>query len=375
MNLLIINLDKNIFKSGSTSLERLKEYSKLVENIFVIVWTRWKEDPIIYNDKLFIYPTNSRCRLLYYWDSLRLARKIFKEKQIDLIFTQDPFETGLAGWFISKMKKIPLQLQIHTDFLSPYFWQESLSNKFRVLLAKFLIPKAQTLRVVSERIKNSVVSTFSFPVSRIFVLPIFVDVRAIQAATGGVDLHKKYSQFNFIILMASRFSKEKNIDLGIRTMGQIVESYPQTGLIIVGSGPEEEKLKSLVEKKGLVKNIKFESWTKDIFSYYKSADLFLLASNYEGYGLTVIEAMASGCPILMTDVGCAGETVKNEDSGLVVFVGDENNLSVVLKRVIEDKNLRERIGLNGLKYVEGFNSVDRYLEIYKKSWESTNTKY
>lgn len=375
MNLLIINLDKNIFKSDSTSLERLKEYSNLVENIFVIVWTRRKEDPIIINNKLFVYPTNSRCRILYYWNSLMLARKIFKEKKIDLIFTQDPFETGLAGWLISKMKKIPLQLQIHTDFLSPYFWQESLSNKIRVLLAKFLIPKAQTLRVVSERIKKSLISTFSFSVSRIFVLPIFVDVQAIQSASRETDLHKKYNRFDLIVLMALRLSKEKNIGFGIKAMNEIIRSNSKIGLIIVGSGQEEKKLKSLVENLGLTENIKFESWTKDIFSYYKSADLFLLTSNYEGYGLSVIEAMASGCPVVMTDVGCAGEVIKNEGNGLVVSVGHIEELVKILKRVIGDKNLREKIKLSGLGSVQEFNSFKRYLEIYKESWKGTSIKY
>lgn len=374
MNLLIINLDKNIFNSDSTSLARLKEYSKLVENIFVIVWTKGKEEPIVFQDKLFIFPTNSCCRLFYYWDSLVLARKIFKEKEIDLIFTQDPFETGLAGWLISKIKKVPLQLQIHTDFLSPYFWQESLSNKIRVLLAKFLIPKAQTLRVVSERIKKSVISTLKFPSFRIFVLPIFVDVETIKKTEVVVDLHEKYKDFNFIILMASRLSKEKNIGLGIKAMRKIIENYPKIGLIIVGSGPEEKKLKFLVENNGLSKNVKFEPWTKDIFSYYKTADLLLLTSNYEGYGLTVVEAMASGCPVLMTDVGCAGEIINDGENGLIRRVGDGVGITSAIVKILSEPDLREKIRKNSFQVSEKLNRKEQYMRSYVASWQQTLIK-
>ena len=61
-----------------------------------------------------------------------------------------------------------------------------------------------------------------------------------------------------------------------------------------------------------------EPWTDDPFSYYKTADLFLLTSNYEGYGMAVVEAMAAGCPVIMTDVGLAGEVLIDKKDGLVV---------------------------------------------------------
>ena len=78
-------------------------------------------------------------------------------------------------------------------------------------------------------------------------------------------------------------------------------------LLIVGSGPEEGSLKCKVESLKLVEQIKFEPWSNDLPSYYKTADLFLLTSFYEGYGMTLVEANACGCPIVATDVGVAQE--------------------------------------------------------------------
>ena len=351
MNLLVINLDKGIFLSGSASLERLKEYSQLVEKIFVIVWTIKKEKPIIFQDKLFIYPTCSRFKFLYFFDTFRILKYIKKNNKIDLLFTQDPFETGLIGWLISKINKIPFQLQIHTDFFSPYFIRHSMLNRLRVIIAKFLIPRANCFRVVSEKIKKSLSA------QKITVLPIFVDVEKIKNTSVKTDLQRKYSQFNFIILMASRLTREKNISLAIEAVKEI--NNINVGLIIVGDGHEEQNLKSQISNLKINENIKIEPWTDDLVSYYKTADLFLLTSNYEGYGMTLVEAAASGCKIISSDVGIAGEILNKEN---IFRVGDKKDLKEKIEKAIKG----EIKACPPLK----INSKEEYLKKYKQSWET-----
>jgi len=370
MNLLVINLDKKIFSPGSKSLERLKEYSQLVDKIFVIVWTKKPEQPLVFNDKLFIYPTNSCCRLAYFRDTKKISRPILAANKIDLIFTQDPFETGLAGWRLAKKNKIKLQLQIHTDFLSPYFWRESLANKLRVCLGKFLIRRADGFRVVSERIKRSL-TALGIIAERIFVLPIFVDIQKFIAAPAAVDLKQKYPQFDFIILMAARLSREKNIGLAIKAMSEIVGQDPKIGLVIVGSGPEKETLKLKTRKLKIGTNVIFESWNDNLAPYYKSANIFLLSSNYEGWGMAVVEAVAAGCPVVMTEVGCAGELIKNEANGLVVPVGECQKMAEAIMKLRIDNQLAARLAEAGRQTVSRLPGKEAYLALYKKSWEQT----
>jgi len=138
--------------------------------------------------------------------------------------------------------------------------------------------------------------------------------------------------------MASRLTREKNIGLAIEVFAGIMNQ--ESGiknplLLIVGDGPERENLELRIKnyavpagRQELRSNAVIEPWTDDLASYYKTADLFLLTSNYEGYGRTVIEAQAAGLPILMTDVGVA--------IGEVVPVGDKAALVAALNKIMDN---------------------------------------
>jgi len=370
MKVLIINLDKAIFEPSSKSLERLKEYASFCEKLSVVVLTRKVFEPII-SGNLSVYATGSYRRFKYSMDALRLAKQIITGCGADLVMTQDPFDTGHIGWLIKRKFKIPWQCQIHTDFLSPYFWQGSFLNKIRVLLAKFLLPSADGVRVVSSRIKRSIMSKCrNVEMSKITILPIFVDLDKFKISPTRISLRQKYPQFNFIILMASRFSREKNIGLAIEAMVEVVKKHPKTGLIIVGSGPEESHLRLEIRNWKLYDNVVLEPWSNDLSAYYKTADLFLLTSNYEGWGMTIIEAMASDCPVIMTDVGCTGELVVDGENGLVVPVNDQTALIGAINNLIESPLLREKFKAAGLMAVNKLLSKEQYLQEYKKSWES-----
>lgn len=366
MKVLIVNLDKAIFEEGSASRKRLIDYSGFLDKLFVIVFTREKKEPIIHDNKLFIYPTNSRNRFFYYINSLRIAAHILKKEKIDLIFTQDPFETGFAGYLLKKIYRVPLQIQIHTDFLSPFFRQESFLNKVRILLAGFLLKRADCIRAVSKRIKNSLVVSFKIPVEKIKVFPIFVDVKKIKETPVEIDLKQKYPEFDFIILSASRLSKEKNIALAINAMKDIIKIYPKAGLIIAGNGPEKNNLKLLIQKFNLEKNIIIEPAVSfdALISYYKTADLFLLTSNYEGYGMAVAEAMAAGCLVLITDTGLANEVLINKKDGIVVPPQNKEKLKEAILNLIKNPDLRNTLSENALKVVDFLPTKDEYLKSY-----------
>jgi glycosyltransferase involved in cell wall biosynthesis len=315
-------------------------------------------------NNVFLYPTNSVNRWFYIFDAYRIAKRIIgcypSASRGYLVSCQDPFEAGLAGWLIKRKFGLALELQVHTDFLSPHFRRESFLNKIRVLLAEFLLPRASCVRVVSERIRDSLkVGGGRALKTDPFVLPIFVDVDTIKKASIKVNLRQKYPQFDFIVLMAGRLSREKNIGLAVRAMAEIVKIHPKVGLIIVGNGPEKSKLKLQVLNRKLGDNVIFEEAVpfEILISYYKSADLFLLTSNYEGYGRTIVEAAVAGCKILSTEVGVAREILPMES------IFEPGN-----RKALEEKIVKALEGEIGSVRQFSFPTKAQYLEKYKAGW-------
>ncbi|MBU4223639.1 glycosyltransferase, partial [Patescibacteria group bacterium] len=316
-------------------------------------------------------------RWLYVFDAVKIGRKIIIEnwklsarRRIgnSLVTAQDPFECGLSGYAIAKRFGLPLQLQIHTDFLNQYFKNESYLNRVRLKISQFILPKADCIRVVSERVKNSLESSGLALKAKIKLLPVFVDVKKIQKAPVKTDLRQKYPQFSHIILMASRLSKEKNIGLAIEAMKGVIQKYPKAGLVIVGSGQEKENYSLLVTRYALRNNVIIEPWTDNLSSYYKTANVFLLTSNYEGYCRAVLEAASVDCPVVMTDVGIAGEVLKNEYNCLIVPVGDKEKLKIAILRIIGDDALRAKLIFSSENIANLLQPKEKYLEEYKKSW-------
>ncbi len=360
MKVLMISTDRKIFDESSAVRQRMIDYGELVDELHVIVFSKNKNKKLNFGN-IFVYPTNSWNRWFYVFGAIRIGKKILKP---DLITTQDAFECGLVGWRLARYFNAKLQLQIHTDFLSSYFKKESLLNSIRVLIAKFLIPRANCIRVVSKKIRNSLLSKFNL--DNVSVLPIFVDVKKIQDEPIKASLKDKYSQFDFVILIASRLTKEKNIRIAIKAMKQITKKYSKTGLIIVGEGAQEKKLKQQVKRNKLQNNIVFEKWSNHLSSYYKTADLFLLTSNYEGYGLTIIEAASVGCKIISSDVGVAREVLEEEN---IFKHKDVIDLKEKIFRAIQGE-----IGFPNRNFLDNFPTKTEYLLAYKKHWEQCGSQ-
>lgn len=296
----MISTDRNIFDKTSAVALRQIEYAKQYEEVHIIIFSKKNFKETTLGSNIFIYPTRSLSRWLYVFDALKLGRFIVEKRQIGEVTCQDPFETGLVGALIKSREPVTLELQIHTDIGSPHFQNFTVLNKIRTLIANYTLVRANHIRVVSERIKEYI-SKHVDP-ARIEVRPIAVDVEKIKNAPITVDLHKKYPQFTKIILMVTRLEKEKNVGMALEAFVKVREKIPKAGLVIVGSGSEEGKLKASASD-----SVKFEGWQKDTATYFKTADVLLNTSRYEGYGVIFKEAQAAGLRIVSTDVGIAKE--------------------------------------------------------------------
>lgn len=330
MKLLVIGTDKSIFKPGAEARARIEEYGRLFEELHIIIYTEPGFSETALSSGVKLYPTNSRFLPLRPFKAANMAVKIIRERAIDLVSVQDPTESGAAGWLAKKRTGLPLHIQVHADIASPFFRRNSWKERMRWWVACRVIPCGDKFRVVSERIKNSLISQFGIGGYKIAVLPIFVDRESIARAKPSFDLSEKYPEFDFIILMVSRLVREKNINLALQALKELFKVFPRTGLVIVGDGPELRNLQPTTYNLQLTDNVRFDGWQSNLVSYYKTADLYLLTSNFEGYSRSVVEAAAAGLPVVMTDVGVAGEVIRDGETGRVVPVGDSQALASTL---------------------------------------------
>ena len=336
----MIGSDRMTLTPGSAVSARLKEYAALVSELHVVLLSdvghRLTNTKLAEN--LWVYPTNSISKFL----RPIYAARIGKGLACDLITVQDPFECGWAGLKIKQALHVPLEVQLHTDPFSEKFG--GFLNKMRKSIAKRVIVEADSLRVVSRSVAENLSKRFNIPAERINILPIYVDRARLDTGSEPFDLHEKYG-WQFVMLSVARLTKEKNLTLALEVLQKSKLIFPNIGLVIVGAGPEESRLRALAKSLNLEKNIAFAGWQEDLTWYYRTANLFLQTSDFEGYGLALVEAGLAGLPVVTTSVGLANDLENGKDA-IVCPVGDAECLLRGAHGLIEDNAKRETMRMS-----------------------------
>lgn len=371
MKVLMLSTDAAILRPGSEARRRMEEYGQLFDELHIVIAVKNTPGEAIerVSETTSAYRADSRWKLGAFGKVYGISEKILKTGGQWVITAQDPFENGLNAYWLSRQFKLPLQLQVHTDFLSPWFAKESLKNKIRVMIGKYLVRRAKGLRVVSERIRASLLrlspKMTHIPIT---VLPITVNVSGLRGAPIQPGLREKFSQFEYILFLPARFTIEKNIAMAIEAMKIIRQSSEKKiGLLLAGDGPKRAELGRLIARYRLQDRVILIGWTSDAVSYYKMADAMLLTSNYEGGARAPSEAAAVGLPVIMTDVAPANEYIKNGVNGFVVPVGDCEKLAEKILALASDADLQARFRENTRVISDAFPTKEDYLRQYQAS--------
>ena len=318
MRILNLSLDSSILDKNSNLSERVVEYGDLVDGYVIVVPDKDCKE-IRLSEKVFVYGSGGGNKIFKLFNVYRTAKKLLKQGKFDIITVQDQYYLALLGLFLARKFKTGLELQIHGF--------EKYSG-LRKVIARFAIPKANAIRCVSQRLKKQLINEFGAQEEKITVAPIHINLkskisrpqRQSAAMAGAANLKSaKIKSDKFVFLTVGRLVPVKNIGLQIKAMAEVVKNYPNTELWIVGDGAEKSNLKSQISrpqrlsvamagaaKLKLENNVKLLGWQNNPEEFYSQADAFLLTSNYEGWGMAVVEAASYGLPIIMTDVGCAG---------------------------------------------------------------------
>jgi glycosyltransferase involved in cell wall biosynthesis len=350
-NILSIGYGRHLFKEGNAERIRMEICAKEVETLHMIIFTSLHDGLAVTegNNRLTLYPTNSRTRFLMPIDAFFVARRIIKKNKRDLLITtQDPFEPGLVGLLLKYCYRVPLVVQEHGDVLSNLYWRgESIGNFFRYFLGRFVIRQADLVRVVSNRTKQAFEK---MGIKHITQLPVAIDTSSFTSATPDQSVRTRFKDGSFIFLTVARFVPQKNLTLLLRAFEATYKRNKNVRLIIVGTGAEEAYLKHYSSDTFTSKTdevpVVILPWTNNVPGLMKAVDTYVLTSHYEGWARVLIEAMVCQLPIVTTDVGCAGEVVKDSTYGLVVPVADEVRLIEAMTTMASDSTLRDGIKMN-----------------------------
>ncbi len=373
MHVVLIGPDKGLLSNGSVSFERHRLYAQDLGSLHAIVFagTEYGSERVTIAKHAWSYPTCSRSIPGFFIDAFRIGRQIITSSRSRsgwIISAQDPFESGLVAYALSMATGVPFMVQEHGDFFSePHWRRESVTNRVRYFIGRQLLRRAVCVRVVSERIKRTLLS-IGVRAERITVNPVCVDVASFQHAVPDERIAALRPEGGVLILTMARLVPQKNLTLLIRAFRGLIKEGVRARLVILGKGAERETL-SAHAGDHVPEHITFLDWTDDPAGAMKAADIYALSSDYEGWGRVCIEALAAGTPLVMTDVGCAGEVVRNNENGLVVPVRDEVALTEALVRLARDPALRTRLAQAGVETVRRLPTNEESFSSYRKSLE------
>jgi glycosyltransferase involved in cell wall biosynthesis len=276
------------------------------------------------------------------FDAFLIGRRIIKKHKRDiLVNAQDPFETGMVGLWLKYLYGLKLVVQEHGDVLSTTHWKkESVGNFFRYYLGLFILQQADLVRVVSGRTEQAFRKR---DIKNITKLPVAIDTSYFINAQADALVPTIFEPNAFVFLTVARFVPQKNLKLLLEAFKKVHEINPRARLLMVGSGKEELSLKKYIEANfsdvsGEVP-IKILPWSNNVPGLMKASDAYVLTSNYEGWGRVLIEAMVCKLPIVTTDVGCAGEVVKDSQHGFIVPIGDEEVLTKAMLEISQNQDV------------------------------------
>jgi glycogen synthase len=157
-----------------------------------------------------------------------------------------------------------------------------------------------------------------------------------------------------------RLVYEKGFQLALEALPGLIERLGNVRFLVAGSGTAEGELREQASRLGLDDHGTFLGWIGDdvLHSLYRIADLTVVPSIYEPFGLVALEAMASGCPCLVADTGGLREVVPNEDVGLRFRSRDPASLGAMAERLLTDEALRDRLVAEASEHVLTFDWGD-----------------
>ncbi len=358
---LLKNIDKNRFnpivalpKSGPLET-KLKEIGITIEYVQFIGLTRTKN-----LFKLLLY------LIRFIYTSISLIN-IIKKSNISLIYA-NTYYSAILGIIAVKTTRRPFMWHVH-DIHAP--------DKITKLTIPLICTSAHKVIAISHAVKNNL-KEYNIESEKIEIVYNGVELKYFKCNKNRTYLEENLPIYpdDIVICNVGQFSHRKNQKDILFAAEKIVKTYPNTKYLLIGKAISdkgrryEKEIKKLTKDLGLDENVIFTGYRSDIPELLSGADIFVLTSLQEPFGLAVIEAMASCLPVIATKVGAVPEIIENDKSGFVIRPRDVDDLTKKIILLIENPEKRFEMGRIGRQIVEKKFDINKNIakieKIYKR---------
>lgn len=299
----------------------------------------WSVKVLVLNNTAQVYQIDDRIEIVDLQvknkaEALKaLVRWAKKNKPALLYSISTPFN---ALWIMTKLlsgypKKLIIGERNHLSSAVKY--SNKLSDKLRPLITRLLYPFADSVICVSESVRQDLLSVSGLEPSKVVTLWNMIDTKD-TTTSNEADLNENNKDAP-LFLAVGRLNRQKDHLTLIKAFAKVRESKPSK-LVILGEGPLRADLSALVEELGLEEDLKMPGFTVDPTPWYRSADVVVLPSLYEGLPGVLLEALAMGKSIVSTDCpGGSAEILQDGKFGELVPVGDVNSLAEAMLNALD----------------------------------------
>ena len=274
----------------------------------------------------------------------RLLRFI-REEKIDLIHSHTRV-TQVLSWWIQRFSKIPYVTTCH-GFYKPRFGR------------KLLPAWGDHVIAISKPVEESLLQVFHVKPGMVSTIFNAIDTTDLIERYQQKDPDQIRKELNLnpshrVLGIVARVVQDKGHEYFLRAAGKLIQnSHPNIKILIVGEGPYLKSTKDLVNRLRMNESVRFLGNVNDITYPLSVIDIFVLPAVWrEGFGLSIIEAMAVQKPVIVTNIWALNELVHNRVNGLLVEPKNVDELAGAMHELLEDRKLYERVSRNGAEMVK-----------------------
>ena len=298
-----------------------------------------------------------------------LWRLLIREKPF-IVHTHTS-KAGILGRLAAKLARVPII--IHTPHGHVFY------GHFGLLVSRFFLLTERLMARITDRMvaltqaeRNDHIALSVFSPEKIDTIHSGVDVDRFMNVRVNIAEKKRALGLNskgLVVGTVGWLLPIKGPMHLLKAMSHVWESHPETNLVFVGKGDLERGLKEEARRMGVSEKVIFLGWRDDIPEIMQVLDVFVLPSLNEGMGRVLVEAMAAGKPVVASGVGGILDLVKEGQNGFLAGPGDEKGLAIAIKKLLEDKEMREVMGKRGREMAQDF-SVEKMIEKIDILYES-----